>query len=143
MAKVPKKVAEKWRRRTEESVQDYKDSVMEVSVSPGVKANENLAGYRAGVIRAIDNGDVERGNLSYTLNDWQEASVENADRLGTGAMRNEGKVEAVMAELLPAQERIKANLTPRGDKAANKRRMDEWFEESSKLRGKFRKRRRV
>lgn len=111
---------ERMKSRTQQSVTDgtYAEAVKAVSESPGVAANRNLEGYRAGVEQALASGRVEAGNLSYQLGEWQQQTAEKGGPALSAAMgkispRKKAKAIAAMRESSELGAQIKSSMPGR------------------------------
>lgn len=111
MAKSPQAVAEKWARRTAASTQDIIDGVNQVRVNPAESAIAKKAKLVANFNAAVTDGRWERGLRRTTLDSWKQSMIQKgAPRVAQGADAAKGKMTSFMAELLPYQESVKAEI---------------------------------
>lgn len=108
---------ERMKSRTQASVTDgtYAEAIKSVSESPGVAANRNLDGYRAGIEAALASGRVEAGNTSYQLSEWQEQTASKGGPALSAAMgkispRKKAKAIAAMRESSELGAQIKSSM---------------------------------
>lgn len=80
MAINTQKILEKWKRNAGQSTEAFKDGVNGVKVAPTQKAAQNVEKYRAGVMRAIDDGSFVDNLNKVTLADWQQATADKGSR---------------------------------------------------------------
>ena len=143
MAKTPSSVTNKWATRLAGAGEQIREGVNAVTESPGAVAIRRKDKWVSGVNRAGTDGTFERGNQSYTTEDWKRATIDKGiGRIQTGAMAAKGKVEAFMSQWLPAQEELsrRVNAMPHGSLADAQARANFAIEYNAGLRGKFRSR---
>ena len=143
MAKTPSSVTNKWATRLAGSGEQIREGVQAVTEAPGAVAIRRKDKWVQGVNRAGTDGTFERGNQSYTLEEWKRATTEKGiGRIQTGAMAAKGKVEAFMSQWLPAMDEISRRVAamPHGSLADAQARANFAIEHNANLRGKFRSR---
>jgi len=112
MAKLTaKQVTEKHARRLKGAVEDMRIGVENVSVNPMEKAIKKIPKMRANLIRAIDEGKVERGMKRVSLDDWKTAMVDRGiPRVAAGVDAAANKIEEFYGELLPHIDKVKTEV---------------------------------
>lgn len=141
MAKDPSKVLDRWSRNLAGSAEKYKESVAQVTESPGVTAAANLDTYRQRVLEALDSGKTKRAMEAVSLEEWKRAaSGRGASNLASAASdaQVKDKMRAALTVILPYTQTVKETIRrmPRGTKAERKARMDKAFEMMSALKVK-------
>lgn len=121
MATTPDQAAADWVAGLSAKTGKMQQSVQAVTVAPGQAAARQKAAYLQGVQANADRWATAVGRV--TLQDWQNAMVtKGIPRIASGASAAQGKMAAVMQQLLPHIERVKATLPPRGTFEQNKAR---------------------
>jgi len=112
MAKLtPEEFREKQARRLKANLDDVRKGVLAVSTAPTAQAAAKIDKMRANINEAIDSGKVERGLKRVDLKGWQDATVnKGVNRIAAGIDAAAAKVESFASELLPYQDRLKAEL---------------------------------
>jgi len=112
MAKLTaKQVTEKHARRLKGAVEDMRIGVDGVSVNPMDKAIKKIPKMRANLIKAIDEGKVERGMKRVSLDDWKNAMIDRGiPRVAAGVDAAAGKIEDFYDELLPHIDKVKTEV---------------------------------
>lgn len=109
---MPKNVQaslEKWRRNMAASGEAVKQGVNAVTESPGVKASANKEKYRRNVLDAVDSGRYERGNASYTVEDWKKALTgKGISNMQTGAANLSARAQRAITEQLQVANEVSA-----------------------------------
>jgi hypothetical protein len=134
--KNPAAVAAKWATNLTNATQSITLGVQSVTVSPGMQAAANSAGYLSGVQANVDKWKANVGNV--TLAAWQQAMItKGVPRIATGATEGKNKMQNFMQTFLPYVEQSKAALasTPRGSLESNIQRMTQW----TRMMAQFRK----
>lgn len=131
MAKLsPADFAKKWGQRTTNAIPQFKEGVMKVTESPGMKAAARQDAMLAGVQRAVDSGKWARKVAEVPLEQWKQQTANlGGQRISAGVSAVESKMQTFAGRLLPYQDNLKAAIdsrTPRGDFEANINRMTEW-----------------
>lgn len=123
MAKDPNAVAQKWVNGMTGSQAAWEAGVDSVTVSPGALAARQKAAWLQNLTAAQDKWAANVGALD--LNDWKTAmKTKGGPRIAQGAQASQNKFATFMGQLLPAIDRIKGTLPPRGNYAQNKQRMN-------------------
>lgn len=123
MAKDPNAVAQKWVNGMTNAGPAWEAGVDAVSISPGVLAARQADVWANNTVAAKGKWTANVGSLD--LNDWKTAmKTKGGPRIATGAAASQNKFAAFMGQLLPAIDRIKSQLPPRGTYAQNKQRMN-------------------
>ncbi len=109
--KDPKKVTEKWQRRTAGAVNDMVEGVKAVTENPMQQAIAKEQKLVQNWNASITEGKWRRGMGKITIDDWKNSMTTlAAQRVPAGVQAAGGKFEAFMAELLPFQENIKREI---------------------------------
>lgn len=74
------KILEKWKRNAGQATEAFKDGVGAVKQAPTQKAAAAVDKYRAGVLRAVDDGSYVDNLNKVTLADWQQATADKGSR---------------------------------------------------------------
>jgi len=107
---------EKHARRLSAAVEDIRQGVMAVTVSPTAKAAEKADKMRAGIIAAIDSGKWQRGLKRVSLEEWKDKMInKGVDRIPAGIEAAAAKVEAFASEFLPYVEKGQAEIAKMPD----------------------------
>ena len=116
------------------STEKVREGVMRVQQAPGQAAAQQKSQYLQGVQRSADKW--AQNVAAVSLPEWQQAMNDKGiDRIGQGASAAESKMQAVGTKLLPAVQNVVSSLPPRGSKAANRARMNAFFDGMSRLEG--------
>lgn len=125
--KDPAKSAEKWSRNLSAATETIRDGVQRVTVSPGVKARANKAGYLAGVAANAEKWAANVGAVN--LGDWQNAILgKGLERISSGVADAQPKVATFLQQLMSYQQSQLGSLPARGTPEQNKQRMSQWFD---------------
>lgn len=109
MAKNVMASLEKWRRNMAASGEAVKNGVASVTESPGVKANANKEKLRRNFLQALDSGKVERGNSSYTVDDWKKSLLtKGISNMQTGAANLSARSQKAITEQLQIANEVAA-----------------------------------
>lgn len=141
---TPSQIAEKQVRRAQGAVQDYKDGVMGVKVSPTKTAADNVQRWFEGIQRSYNDGTYVDGLNSVTLQDWQNRTVgKGALTYAKGVADAQSTIEDFHNQRQQVQNQIDSELAgmPRGDLQQNLQRMLHQVS-SMNQRFKYKKRRR-
>lgn len=104
-------VAEKWQRRTQGAIQDYRAGVEAVTDSPMAKAASNPEKYLEGVRKAVQDGKWQGGLNRVTLAEWKKLTLEKgAPRISAGVDGAVPKMQAFMADFLPFLENVRSQV---------------------------------
>lgn len=143
MAKTPSSVASKWASRLASSGDQIREGVMSVTESPGQVAIRRKDKWTQGVNRAATDGSFERGNGSYSVDEWKRLTIEKGvPRIQTGAAAAKGKVEQFLSGWLPYQEEMSRRVAqmPHGSLADAQARANFAIEYNANAKGKFKSR---
>lgn len=112
MAKLtPKQVTEKHARRLKGAVEDMRIGVDSVTTNPLEKAIKKIPKMRANLLKAIDEGKVERGMRRVSLDDWKNAMIDRGiPRVAAGVDAAAGKIEDFYGELLPHIDKARQSI---------------------------------
>lgn len=103
-------------------IQEYRDGVESVDVSPGKLAVQKKDKFKNNLLQAIDSGKWENALSNLDLNEWKrKASTVGADRLSTGMVAAEDKMIAFREELINYQTALKAKLDAMPDATPEQR----------------------
>jgi len=106
-----KQVTEKHARRLKGAVEDMRIGVDGVTVNPMEKAIKKIPKMRANLIKAIDEGKVERGMKRVSLDDWKTAMIDRGiPRVAAGVDAAADKIEDFYGELLPHIDKVKSEV---------------------------------
>lgn len=122
---TPQSITQKWASRTAGATQQVIEGVARVTTAPGQKAAAQKSAYLAGIQAKVDKW--ERNVSRVTLQEWQQATTQGAQRIAAGVQAKQGKMEAFMTQFLPHVERVqqRVNAMPRGNMEQNIARMVE------------------
>ena len=136
MAKVtPQQFAERWARRTSAAVPDYQAGISGVTVSPGIKAAENVAAYQAGIQQSIAEGKWQARVAAVPLAAWKSAAIDKGSgRIAAGVTQATPAMAQFAAELLPAIDAARDSLPARGNLDQNLERMVSFARKMSEFR---------
>jgi hypothetical protein len=140
---TPQQVSEKWSRNLSGSAEQIRQGVQAVTTSPGEVAIQRKQSYIDGVNRSFTDGTYERGQRSYTLEDWKRMMVEKGvARISGGATAAKPRMEAFMSQWLPVQAELSRRIQnmPKGSLADSQARAAAAIEHNAAYRGKFRSR---
>lgn len=141
-SQTAQQIAEKQVRRSQAAVQDYKDGVMGVKVSPMAKAAERVDAWMAGLQKAYADGSYVDGLNSVTLQSWQETTAKKGGAsYPSGVLAAQATIADFHQQRAQQQQMIDAQLAsmPRGDLQTNLQRMI--TQATSMANFKFKKRR--
>lgn len=114
-----------WKRGLEASAPKYIASINRVTENPADKAIAQEAVMVQNFTRAVADGKWAAGLRRTTLESWKAAAVNvGAPRLRSGAEKGAVKLGKVLPQLLQAVESAVGQLPARGDRQANKDRMN-------------------
>jgi hypothetical protein len=130
--KSPQEAAEKWARNLASAGPSIVAGVNAVQVNPAQAAAAQADVAARNYQKAISEGKWQAGLARTTLAGWQNAMKgKGVQRIAEGATQGKPKMVQFLQQLIPAVEAAKANLPPRGDKAANRQRMIQFSEQMS------------
>jgi transketolase len=112
---TPDQVAQKWRDRLSGATTEITQGVNNVSVSPGQLAAAQADVWVANTTASRDKWKAR--TAAVTLEEWRNKMITvGIPRVASGAQANVGKVQAFLADFLPFQDRITAQVRsmPRG-----------------------------
>lgn len=113
MAKLtPQEAAEKQARRLKASVPDIQRGIERVTESPTAKAAEKQDKMLNNLTASVQSGKWRRGLLRVSTEDWKKAALEKGvNRIANGIDGAREKVESFFSELLPYQDKIRAEIS--------------------------------
>ena len=98
----PSEFADKWNRRIKSSIDDVRNGVNKVTISPTQQAAAKQDKMRARITEAIDNGKWAAGLNRVTLDQWKSKTInKGVSRIPQGADEAQSKVQAFAGQLLP------------------------------------------
>jgi len=113
---TPAEFAEKHARRLKGAITDMERGVAAVTSSPTLAAAAKKDKMRANVTRALDTGKWEGGLKRVSLEEWKrKMSEKGLGRVAAGIDAAQDKVAAFASELLPYQDRLKAEISKMPD----------------------------
>lgn len=99
---TPSEISNKWVRRIQGASEDIRKGVQATTEAPSARAIAKKDKFVAELMKAINNGDWERGLANYTLEMWKKDMLERGvGRIGQGAEAAKADFEKFMAEFLP------------------------------------------
>lgn len=112
MARVTsQEAAQRWSQGVSQNINRYTEGVMKVSQAPGQAAAAKDAKYQAGLAASHASGKWKNAVARVSLSDWQQATATiGGPRLAQGAAANVGKMEAAMAQVLPAVDAARSKV---------------------------------
>lgn len=143
MAKTPSQVSDKWAQRLGGAAEQIRQGVQAVTESPGAVAVRRKQAYIDGVQRSFSDGTYERGQSSYTLEEWKRMTLEKGvGRITSGANNAKPKMEAFMSKWLPLQDELSRRVQsmPHGGLADAQARAAFAIEYNSQFKGKMKSR---
>lgn len=103
-------------------IQEYRDGIESVEVSPGKLAVQKKDKFKNNLLQAIDSGKWESALSNLDLNEWKrKASTVGADRLSTGMVAAEDKMVQFREELIAYQTQLKQRLDAMPDATPEQR----------------------
>ena len=123
---TPQQIADKQVRRAVAAVNDYKNGIMGVKVSPTQTAAQRVDAWFAGIQKAYADGTYVDGLNNVTLQQWQNAaSNKGAMNYAPGIQAAQQTIVDFQTQRAAAQQGIDATLAsmPRGDLNTNLQRM--------------------
>lgn len=117
MAKLtPAEFQEKHARRLKGAITDMQRGIEGVTASPTAAAAAKKDKMRMNVNAAIDSGKWEAGLKRTTLEEWKTKTVQKGlGRVAAGIDAASAKVTSFASELLPYQDRLKADISKMPD----------------------------
>lgn len=116
MALTPQQVAEKWARRAAGASQDLTNGVNDVRVAPGIQAAEKQDKMIQKWLASVQSGKWAENVSAVSLADWKAAMIQKGvPRYSQGVQAAQGKFQAFMAELLPFQANLSAQIATMPD----------------------------
>jgi len=98
----PEEFADKQARNLKNSTEDIKRGVEAVTISPGVKAAQNIDKMKLNFNNAIDSGKTKKALENIDLSDWQKKTIEKGiPRISQGIDGARDKVVAFASALFP------------------------------------------
>ena len=92
---------EKWTRNMQAAGPSVQEGVKGVTESPGVKANAAKDKYVRNVMASANNGTLEEGNNSYTVEEWRQAMLKKGlSNMATGAANLSPRAKRAITEQL-------------------------------------------
>lgn len=128
---TPSEAREKHARNLKASVPDIKAGVNRVTVSPTVRAADNIEKMRTNLFAAFDDGRVERGLRRVTKEEWQAAMLKKGvNSIGPGIDAAAAKMEDFFGKLFPYQASLQNRIAGMSDLTVedSRARMNEWFD---------------
>lgn len=118
-------ITEKWAQRTSGATQQVVEGVARVTESPGAAAARQKQAWLSNIQAKADKWERNVGRV--TLQDWQAATAQGAQRIAAGVQAKRGKMESFLTEFIPHVENVqrKVNNMPRGSLEQNLARMVE------------------
>lgn len=108
---TPEEGARKLIDRARAAAPHIAEQVRKVTVSPTELAAQKIDKMRTNVIKAIDDGKVERGLRRVSLSDWQSAMInKGVPRITQGLEQAESKIVEFNREFYPHLERVQAEV---------------------------------
>jgi len=96
----PREAAEKHARRLKNAIEDIRKGVERVNEAPTVKAAEKIDKMKQRLLEAFENGKVERGLRSVTLDEWKRAFLEKGlNSIAKGVDLAKDKLEKVYEKM--------------------------------------------
>lgn len=103
-------------KRASESVEDVVMGVQRMKETPGKAANRKIKKYLAGVQKAVQDGTVEAGNESYSLQQFQAIAIPKIrERYATGVAAAESKIQLANDQLTSFQQAIEDKIAAMPD----------------------------
>ena len=108
--------AEKHSRRLKGAITDMQHGVERVTASPTLAAAAKKDKMRAEINRAIDMGKWEAGLKRVSLDEWKSKMIQKGlGRVAAGIDAAQAKVTQFASELLPFQDRLRAEVAKMPD----------------------------
>lgn len=129
--------AEKWGRRTQAAVQDYRAGVERVTDNPAERAIRQQNLLLQNFQRAVSEGRWRAGLERVTLDEWKRAASEKGSaRLAQGVQEAQPKVREVFQDLFAhiAEGERRLEQMPRGTLDQNIQRMVAWARHMAQFR---------
>lgn len=118
-------ITEKWKSRTSGATQQVIEGVQRVQTAPGQLAAQQKQVWLSRVQEKADKweNNVKRVSLA----EWQQATVNGAQRIAAGVNAKAHKMQGFLEEFIPHVERVQARVQamPRGSLEQNLNRMME------------------
>lgn len=140
--RTAQQVAKKWATSMQGAATAMRDGVAAVTQSPTAKAADAVDKYRAGVMKAIDDGTYQAGLRSVTLDQWKQSMLQKGiGRVADGVAAAGPKMERFMGELLAHTDMVSQEIQgmPSLTKEDRKQRMLRNFELMSEFRSSRRR----
>lgn len=118
-------ITEKWAQRTSGATQQVIEGVARVQQAPGVKAAQQKNVWLQNIQAKADKW--ENNVKAVSLQSWQQATTQGAQRIAAGVNAKKGKMESFLNEFLPYVEQVQRRVEamPRGSLDQNLLRMVE------------------
>lgn len=118
-------ITDKWAQRTSGATQQVVEGVARVQQAPGIKAAAQKQVWLANIQAKADKW--EANTKAVSLQSWQAATTQGAQRIAAGVQAKKGKMEAFLTEFLPHVENVQRRVEamPRGSLEQNLNRMIE------------------
>ena len=136
----PEQYADKQARNLKNSIQDIRDGIMRVTVSPGAEAVKRQDKMRIKVLEALDSGRWAAKTSAVSVQEWQNAALtKGVDRIATGIDAAHDKQVQMAARLLPAVDAAanKARSMPKNTLQDSIARMTSFVTDMSKMKGRI------
>lgn len=130
----PQVAAQSWARGLASAQEKVRAGIMAVTESPTAKAARRVDAMVAGFMRAAQEGRIQAGLESVSLEDWKSAMINKGlPRVAAGATGAQGKMEDFLTQFLPHLESglRKLESMPRGDLETNINRATEMMRHNS------------
>jgi hypothetical protein len=107
-AKTPQEIADKQIRRATAALGDYKAGVQAVEVSPTEEAAKKVEEYKAGVMRAAEDGSYVDGLRSVSRQEWIDRTVKKGgDNYANGVAQSREKIVDFQTQFTPHRTTVK------------------------------------
>jgi len=141
MAKLtPEGYAEKQARNLKNSIQDIRDGINRVTVSPGAQAVARQDKMRTKMLESIDSGRWAEKTRGVTVDQWKSAALDKGvDRIASGIDAAHDKQVSMAGRLLPAVDAAasKARSMPKNTLQDSINRMTSFVTDMSKMKGRI------
>jgi hypothetical protein len=106
---TPEEAAADWAQKLSGSGDRIRRGIERVQTAPGILAARQAEKYRTRVVQSVPKWQERVASVG--LGEWQRAAIEKGvPRIATGAQAAQPKVAQFMSELLPFQDRLKAQI---------------------------------
>lgn len=108
---TPAEFREKHARRLKESIPDIRAGIARVTESPTAKAAGKVDKMRTNLLAALDSGKWANRLKAVSLEVWKSAAIDKGvNRIASGIDGAAAKVEDFAGQLLPFQDKLKADI---------------------------------